>query len=136
MDVISERIEEGRQILQRLLTSPKPFDNALSSKLPRKHGLYAISLITAEPGNYLRVGRTKKAADGLWQRVYQNHFMGDQAGNLRRQLLRDATCASLEETKPWIREHCIVQFAIVEDDQARVWAEYFVLSVLRPKYCD
>ncbi len=137
MDWLVPRLDEGKGWFDALLTSPKLlFDESLRSKLPEGHGIYAISMRNATPGDFLRAGRTKTAKGGLRQRIYQNHFMGDQDGNLRKQLLRTGRCAKLEETKPWIQEHCQVQFIIVDDAQERSWAEYFILSLLRPGFCD
>ena len=134
MDWISDRIEEGRLKLQQLLSAPKMgFDDTLRSKLPTQHGLYIIS---GRDSSILRSGRTNTAGDGLRQRIYQNHFMGDQRGNLRYQLVRDSICSSLEETKPWIRANCVCQIVIEENYQKRAWAEHFILSIIRPKYCD
>ena len=64
-----------------------------SSKLPCEHGLYVIYRKDAGDGEVLRAGRTKTAGDGLRQRIYQNHLMGNQKGNLRSQLLADGICA-------------------------------------------
>jgi hypothetical protein len=62
--------------------------------------------------------------------------MGDQPGNFRAQLVKEGRCSNVQEAKTWIRENCVVQFLTVEDDQMRQWAEYFMLSLLRPQYCD
>ena len=77
----------------------------------------------SKPGEVLRAGRTKTAAGGLRQRVYRNHFMGDQPGNLRSQLVQQAVCKTIEETKDWIRANCAVQYVVIEDDELRRWAE-------------
>ena len=84
----------------------------------------------------MRAGKTKTAAGGLRQRVYRNHYMGDQTRNLRAQLVQQGMCKSMEDTKPWIRSNCVVQYAIIEDDATRPWVEYMMLAVLQPKYCD
>ena len=43
----------------------------------------------------------------------------DQASN------RDAA-------KAWIRENCVAQWVVVEDEALRIWSEHYILSVLRP----
>jgi hypothetical protein len=137
MDWLTTRLQEGKGWLEALLSAPKlRFDESIRSKLPERHGVYAISTLNAPLGVFLRAGRTRTAGDGLRQRLYQNHLMGSQKGNLRWQLVRDGQCGALEETKPWIRANCQVQFIVVEDPAERTWAEYLVLSILRPKYCD
>ncbi len=137
MDWLTERITQQRQILDMLLIAPPlPFDQSLRSKLPERHGLYAISIKGAPPGEFIRAGRTKEAASGLRQRVYQNHLMGNQKGNLRSQLVKDGSCADLDQAKLWIRNHCVVQFVCVDDYDMRQWSEHFMLAVLRPKHGD
>ena len=137
MDWASDRLNEGKTILDKLLSSsPIPFDETIRSRLPAQHGIYAITVKGASHGDTLRAGRTKTASEGLRQRIYQNHLMGRQNGNLRAQLVRDSICANMEEAKHWIRKNCVVQFVVVQDAEARRWAEHFVLSVLRPRYSD
>lgn len=137
MEWLATRLEEGKSWFDALISSPKlRFDESLRSRLPEQHGVYAISILNATLGVFLRAGRTKTAGDGLRQRIYQNHFMGNQSGNLRQQLVKDGRCVNLDQTKPWIRENCQVQFIIVEDAQERRWAEYFILSLLCPEFCD
>ena len=63
-----------------------------------KPGIYRIFDV-GEPHETVRAGRTKTAAGGLRQRVYQNHLMGDQKGNLRAQLVAGGVCADLEGAK-------------------------------------
>lgn len=136
-DWIQVRLRECQQILDQLLAGPKvPFNDEIRSRLPTEHGLYAIHHREAVGGDVLRAGRTKTASGGLRQRIYQNHLMGDQQGNLRSQLVADGTCLNLEQAKSWIQRNCLVQFIAVKDDRLRAWAEYFMLSILRPKHCD
>jgi hypothetical protein len=141
MQVISASanwMEERRAALQRtleeLLRTPLiRFDEQLRSKLPPVQGIYAISMIGATPAEFLRAG---KADVSLRQRIYQNHYMGDQSGNLRQQLIKEGLCTVMAETKPWIREHCRVQFLVIEDGKERTLAEHFMLALLQPKYAD
>jgi len=136
-DWATERTEQLTTILVQLLTSDYiPFDERLHGRLPKRPGIYAIYAKTAPTAEVLRAGRTKTAADGLRQRIYQNHFQGNQNGNLRRQLVDNGACASIHDTKRWIRANCVVQFTLVEDNEMRQWAEYMMLAVLRPRYCD
>jgi hypothetical protein len=130
------RMAEGEAVLFQLLNCHGvAFNEHLRGRLPESHGIYAIYAKNAAPGDVLRAGRTKTAAGGLRQRIYQNHFQGDQQGNLRSQLVQQCVCKSMEETKPWIRANCLVQYAVIENDAMRMWAENLMLAVLRPKYC-
>jgi len=137
MDWLDERLDLAKLTLETLLSATRlPFDESLRARLPEAHGIYAISVKDANPGTFLRAGRTKSAVGGLRQRIYQNHLMGDQKGNLRAQLVNDGQCKDLDHAKAWIREHCCVQFVVIENDDERQWAEYFILAILRPKYSD
>ncbi len=87
---------------------------SIRSKLPDKPGLYAISEKSACAGEFLRAGRTDEG--GLRQRIYQNHLMGSQKGNLPQQLIGDGVCQDLNGAKAWILANCEVQFIVVTDD--------------------
>lgn len=132
---MEQHVEEGKNLLKQILFAPTlPFDESLRSKLPERPGRYAIYVKDAQPGMVLRAGKTAKG--GLRERVYQNHLMGDQPGNLRAQLVGSGECADLARAKAWIRQNCVVQFLVVDNDDVWHWAEHFMLSVLLPKYGD
>ncbi len=42
----------------------------------------------------------------------------------------------MEGAKEFLREDCQVQVLVIPDETERKWAEYFMLSVLRPVYSD
>jgi len=136
-DWADQRLAHLTAILEELLSGAVlDFDDQLHRLLPEKHGIYAIFVKASKPGEVLRAGRTKTAAGGLRQRIYRNHFMGDQRGNLRSQLVQQGMCKTMEETKDWIRANCAVRYVVIEDDALRRWAEYNMLAVLQPEYCD
>ncbi len=133
---LAERLRVLESQLAGLLGSPViRFDEQCRSALPEVHGIYRI-FDPSKPYETVRAGRTKTAAAGLRQRVYQNHLMGDQAGNLRRQLVAGGVCTDLEATKRYVRANLAVQVLAVEDAEDRAWLEHFMLGVLRPRYCD
>jgi len=136
MDTLEQRVHELKALLHRLLTAPAfRFDESLRSNLPEKPGLYVINTVASGSDEILRAGRTK-GMGGLRQRVYQNHLMGNQSGNLRAQLVRSGRCRDMEEAKAWIRENCSVRFLILENERTLAWTEHFMLAVLRPTYSD
>jgi hypothetical protein len=121
------------QYLTKLLDAPKlGFDKYLRSCLPDEHGIYRISLKGSDWKDSLRAGRTKTAQGGIRQRVYGNHYMGDQKGNLRQQLVESGYCINIGEAKVFLQESCEVQYLIIPDYEERKLAEYFVLAILRP----
>lgn len=130
---MQKRQSELNTILERLLNSEEyAFDSMLHGILPDSPGIYAIKIKRADDGTYFRAGRTDIS---LKQRIYRNHYMGNQNGNLRQQLVRDGIVDDITATKRWIQDNCFVQFLVIEDDLIRQMAEYFMLSILRPKYC-
>lgn len=133
---IAARLRVLESQLAQLLRSPViRFDDRCRSALPEVHGVYRI-FDPMKPHETVRAGRTKTAAGGLRQRVYQNHLMGDQTGNLRAQLVTDGVCSDLEAAKRLMRGSLAVQILAVEDEEERTWLEHFMLCVLRPRYCD
>ena len=125
LDTIAAKLQawlrslEGQ--LRRLLNSPViRFDDRCHSALPKAHGIYRI-FDPAKPDETVRAGRTKTAARGLRQRVYQNHLMGNQTGNLRAQLVADRVCSDLEAAKRFMRDKLAVQVLVVEDAEERAW---------------
>jgi hypothetical protein len=136
MDGFEQHIEEMKELLDRLLAAtPYSFDESLRSNLPEEPGLYMIFTRNDGLEEVLRAGRTS-GAGGLRQRVYQNHLMGNQSGNLRAQLVGAKICKDLTEAKIWTRANCWVRFLVVKDGNALRWGEHFILSVLRPTFCD
>jgi hypothetical protein len=124
--------------LRKLLASEAmPFDARIASRLPKQAGIYRI-FDPRKPSETARAGRTNSAAGGLRQRVYGNHLMGNQSGNLRAQLKRAGVpgCADSKSAKEYIRQHLAVQVLVVGDKAERDRLEHFMLAVLEPTYCD
>jgi hypothetical protein len=133
---IESRCTELRAVLNTLVTSQAlSFDSSLWSRLPERQGIYRIYLLDA-PMRTLRAGRTKQAAGGLRQRVYRNHYMGDQPGNIRQQLVDSGSAQDLKGAKVFLQQRCRIQVHVIDDEAERRWAEYFMLSILRPDHCD
>lgn len=133
-EAIAARLRTLESQLAQLLESPViRFDERCRASLPEAHGIYRIFDPT-KPSETIRAGRTKSAAGGLRQRVYQNHLMGNQTGNLRAQLVAAKTCTDLEAAKRLIRGSFAVQILVVEDDDERTWLEHFMLGILRPRF--
>lgn len=133
---IASNMRELEAHLSRLLAAPViKFDRGCCGALPETHGVYRI-FHPDLPAVTIRAGRTKTAAGGLRQRVYKNHLMGDQPGNLPAQLVGGGVCISQEAAKEYIRGSLVVQFLEVNDSKERTWLEHFMLGVLQPQYCD
>lgn len=133
-DLIDSRIAAGKRVVAEILSRPAlPFASLTPAQLPDVPGLYVISDAN---GQVLRAGRTD--AQTLRDRVYRNHLMGNQQGNLRQQLVRAGVCADLGAAKAWIRQNCAVR--VLEMgwlEQAGLdlrWAEHFLLAILQPNF--
>ena len=130
---VEECIGEGRLVVEKLLKAKLTSCGDLTpAKLPQCGGIYIF--VSGETSKVLRAGRT----ENLRQRIYQNHLMGKQAGNLRSQLVKSGKVNDLDEAKEWIRQNCSV--AYLEDNFMEGldmrWAEHFMLAVLRPRFSD
>ncbi len=133
---ITDWLRRLETLLENLVSSPPiRFDERCRQLLPEEQGIYRI-FDPRKPNETIRAGRTKTAAGGLRQRVYQNHLMGNQAGNLRAQLVKDGICSNIEEAKNLIRNDFVVQILLLPDDKERALIEHFILAVLRPRYSD
>ena len=131
-ETIEARIEANRTYLERLIAVPHyRFDSGLHSSLPEKPGLYRICVDSS--GEVLRAGSTK-TSDSLRQRVYKNHFMGNQPGNIRSQLVNAGVCSNLNIAKDFLRDSCSVQWVEIQGNEERKWAEHFILSTLQPRF--
>lgn len=123
---LADWLRQLEALLERLVTSPLiRFDDQCRQRLPKAHGIYRI-FDPKKPNETIRAGRTKTAAGGLRQRVYQNHLMGDQLGNLRMQLVMDRTCPSVEAAKDLMRRDFVVQIFLVPDAAERASLEHFM----------
>lgn len=133
-NIINTKISANLSYLNGLLSSPlHKFDNTLRSALPELPGIYCIK---NQSGMILRAGSTP-TSKSLKQRVYQNHFMGNQNGNIRSQLVKDGTCKDLDDAKTYLKVNCSVQWKeILNNDDDRKWAEHFMLSILQPEFSD
>ena len=134
MPDIDYALLSNRKYLDQLLASPFfRFDDKLHSSIPEKPGIYRIFLKSS--GETIRAGSTVKS-DSLLQRIYQNHLMGNQQGNIRAQLIKSGLCDDLSDAKTYLKENCMVQWLVIENPNDRKWAEHFMLSVLRPRFSD
>lgn len=130
-----QRVIEGMAWVETLMSAePVPIDASVRGRLPELPGIYAFSLI-GKPTAVVRAGRTR-GAGGVRQRIYQNHLMGNQSGNLRAQLVRAGRCVSMDDAKQWIRSTCEVRYAVVENSEDLWWIELFMLAIVRPEFSD
>ena len=132
-NIINERINKDSIIIDSLLKSPKlPCKNSTPSQLPNTPGIYVFFNHSSEA---IRGGR--KDDQTLRDRIYRNHLMGNQQGNLRVQLIKSGVCQCMDEAKKWIRNQYVVQYLELQEiekmDFKMHWAEHFMLAILQPK---
>ncbi|HTT24495.1 MAG TPA: hypothetical protein VMG82_36605 [Candidatus Sulfotelmatobacter sp.] len=137
---LERRRVQCSEILERLLAAPAhKFDDTLRSKLPLKHGIYAIAESDGESqGEYLHAGQSGTAKEGLKSRIWVQHYCG---GDSRRgssdlvQKVMDRQSLARPDAKLWIRKNCIVRWLVPDMDiNDWRWAEHYMLSILRPKW--
>jgi hypothetical protein len=130
MPEMDERIESHKKRLYKLLLSDRHgFAGATPSDFPLTPGIYAIRA----GSEILRAGKTSAS---LRQRLYTNHLMGSQAGNLPAQLVKGGVVKDLQEAKSWIRANCVASWLEIPDPVERSFMEHFMLSVVQPRFCD
>lgn len=133
---MQQRISHYTSLLGKLISAQDfCFNNKLRKNLPEKPGIYRILEGGASWDSSLRVGRTD-AQNGLRQRVYRNHFMGSQSGNIKAQLVKAGRFSTQNEAKDYLSNSCRVQFIVVENEDERKWLEHFIISVLQPQFSD
>jgi hypothetical protein len=128
---IEANISTLRKTLETLLgQAPVQYSDATPSSFPEGKGIY---IITAKDGTIVRAGKTGRT---LRERLYNNHLMGTQPGNLRAQLVGSRQSTDMKAAKDWIRECCSVRFLEIADDAGRARVEHFMLAVVQPRFCD
>src|ERR1035438_755117 len=94
-----------KEVARLLDQTPISYRNVKPSSFPETKGIYVTTLLE---GEVLRAGKTGGGNATLRQRLYSNHPMGNQAGNLRTQLVDSGQCADMEEARIGLKR--IVQF--------------------------
>lgn len=132
---MKKRLRTYRLLLRQLIQAKiMPFDSRLWTSLPNTHGVYRILL--SRHKSTLYVGRTKTAEGGLKQRIYRNHLMGTQKGNIKGYLLEDHLVQDLQGAKQYLRKHCAVQIVQIRKPRSRKWFEHFAIAMLRPRFSE
>ncbi len=130
MPDMDARIERHKKLLYSLLFQRQhSYLNATPSDFPLEPGIYTIW----KGSEILRAGKTSAT---LRQRLYQNHLMGTQAGNLPAQLVKSGVSPDLLSAKHWIRANCFVRWLVMEDAEERSFMEHFMLAAVQPRICD
>jgi hypothetical protein len=128
---LNDRISFLVNELSRLLDAVAiRYEQATPRVFPETPGIYLIS------DHELTVIRAGKTNATLRQRLYQNHLMGSQDGNLPVQLINSGICGTQAGAKEWIRKNCSVRWLEVENARERGFLEHFMLAVLEPRFCD
>lgn len=111
------------------------YDDSLRGRLPTGKGLYLIARKNGPRGEYLHAGQSPKAKEGLHSRVWSQHFTqgGSRArSDLVQKVVDQGYARDKKAAQAWIRENCLVQWLVEEDQDLRCWAEHYMLSVVRP----
>jgi len=131
---IDNRIKNGIELLEKLLSQPKLFFSELKpSDIPGDiAGVYAI--FDKESGEALYVGRTKN----LRRRLYTNHLHGPRSNaRLKKYLTEDESqtdICSIDDAKTYMKDKCYVQYIIEEDFWERGKIEGLFSYLLNVRY--
>lgn len=108
-------------------------DPRLRSKLPSEGGVYRIFEKGADWRSSVYVGKS----GNLQNRIYRSHLMGNQSVSpLKRKLIQDGRCTDEKAVKRYLRDNCMIQFVLINDEAERMWFEHFAIAVLKPLYDD
>ena len=131
---IDETIYDYKSKLLQLLNAPYiKFDKNLHGSLPEKAGIYRISIIGADWDKTVYIGRSID----LRRRISKNHFEGSRRNStLRRKMIKNGGFENEESVEEYLRELCVVQLLLEEDEKKRSWIEHFAISVLQPAFND
>lgn len=105
----------------------------LQAMLPQQMGVYCISEKINDVLETVYIGQSKN----LQNRIYRNHLMGSRRfSTLKRKIIRAGMFSNEDDVKNYLRERCVVQFVIIENESDRNSFEHFAIAVLRPKFND
>ena len=109
------------------------FDCDLESKLPEKHGVYAISVGDGEDTKFVWVGITDRSKRGLRRRVWEDHYKNPtNTSDLPNVLVKVGAATNTKDAKRWITRACKVRWIEVEDERMRMLLEHYATALLQP----
>ena len=126
-----DRAHELNKALNELLgKDPLRFRDILPNDLPERPGVYLITKIEEEFEIPYWIGR----ADNIKSRVFTGLLMGGYAdASFKRELQEKHICASVEEAKQFIREHCALRWLRIADSRFRDILACYAAAMLDPK---
>ena len=131
--MLEHRMQQGLEIAESVLSAPRyPFADIKPSLIPDDPGVYIIR--RQDSNETLYVGRTKN----LRQRIYNNHLHGPISnGRLKKYLIEDPNepnVTDLVKAKQYLKDHCYVQFRVINDLMERGHAEGLLSYLLNVRY--
>ena len=120
------RVVELQKLLDSLLSSPKlPIKYGVP---PWKSGVYRILEKDTERSIY--VGKAKE----LHEEIYRAILMGRHI--LKEKLVKRFGLEDREAAKRYLKDQCVFQYVLIEDESIRTSLEHFAISILEPKCND
>ena len=129
---IEKNIDEGRDMVERLLLCPPVEFVSGSTRVPNESGIYALFCKSDEGvGTPLYVGESKV---GIHSRL-KDHWDAKTDSDFSLKLKTKGVVSNKDEGKIWIKENVVIRYLVESDfDMGRKIAEHFAISVLRPKF--
>ena len=123
-------------IVGRLLNArPVPFRGMNGQTIPKEHGVYAI--VNCGTGEFLWVGKSDRAKDGLQSRIWVQHRTANESSDLVQILINDDDVGveTPVQARNWMETHCAVHYLAKEQLDIDIdQAEHIITAALQPKY--
>ena len=126
-----DHLNELSKVLNELCSKdPLYFRDVLPNDLPERPGVYLITKVEPEFEIPDWIGR----AENIKSRVHTGLLMGGYSNmSFKLELQEKGICASVEEAKKFIREHCALRWLRIADQRFRDLVACYAASVLNPK---
>jgi hypothetical protein len=118
--------------LKTLLESPAvTFAGMMPSMLPKRAGVYLITVIDNDEEDPYYIGRTTN----LRRRLYTNHLMGPISNSqFKRYLIKSGECRNPKKAKQFLRQFGKARWIEESNMRKRGAIEGYLTGVLFPKY--
>ena len=129
---IDKNIDEGRDMVERLLSRPPVRFVSGSTGVPNESGVYGLfSKADEGVGAPLYVGISNV---GMRNRL-RDHWAGITSSDFSLKLTMEGVVSDKTEGRNWIRENVVIRYLVKSEfDMDIKIAEHFAIAVLRPKF--
>ena len=129
---IEKNIDEGRDLVERLLLCPPVRFVSGSVGVPNESGIYGLFHKADEGiGTPLYIGISNA---GIRNRL-RDHWAGITSSDFSLKLATERVVSDKTEGRNWTRENVVIRYLLKREfDMDIKIAEHFAIAVLRPKF--